>query len=890
MGRWSPLFFVTLITVERCRSVRYYYKSTQKEDFLIGALFPIHRPPYTNENASSSCGGVWELPGIQRFEAALQTVDDINSRPDLLPNSTLGIQIRDSCQYAAIALEQVSQMIKRSAWSTVEYREEPHPYHRPPPDVDSIRAARCEDTAPEKNLVAVVGPLLEGGVHDVHSLMSLFKIPVISYSFDGQQPDSSSLMGYYVSVAPSNESTQARAMADLVAYFNWTYVSAVFTNDAANEATLTEFMTVSKDKGVCIARFLALSPQATKAEYYEAIANLQSDENSRVIVCFCASVTIVRLLTAIRNRNITGRFTLVVSESWMADKELLAGLEEQAAGVLSFRNHVEPDEEFEAYYTSLNLRNNVRNPWFREFWESHFQCSLDSEGETADQYERKCTGDDSLSEGYEQDPQIDGVKSAIYLVARALHNMLDDYCQTSVDKNCYRRVHVGGDKFFDYLLEATPVYQRSIPELNKKRSVIPWYDVVNFIKTHDGDYDIETVGTWSHDQLEVFKTPQWSSQGNTEVPTSECGKPCPIGHVKVHQSITKPCCWKCVQCADNQYVQGDYLCSQCKQGTWPNENMDGCERIPQKYAQWTEAGSILTIVISSLSIANTVCTTAVFIRYARSPIVKMTSRELSFVLLAGVLLSEAGTFAVASKPSVASCLLERLCPVLGVATVYAAIFAKAYLLCRVLAATESRGFPAAVNAARVVSTRSLLLIAGGLVAVQFFITAATLVFDKPGTVLVYPAPNRSILICNVSDLASHLPWVYNYLLIALCTAFAFRARKLQTTFNEAKMVGFAMYATVVIWIAYVAVYVGSENNRKLSLCLAISASSQVLLGLLFLTKIYAMLSEPVKHACCFAFGTRPALSSQVSVVKDLGHEGPQSSSGSLESLAQNKTK
>ncbi|KAH7947185.1 hypothetical protein HPB52_008175 [Rhipicephalus sanguineus] len=306
------LLFVALIAVERCLSVRYYYKSTEKEDFLIGVLLPIHRPPYTNENTSSSCGGIWELPGIQRFEAALQTVDDINSSPDLLPNSTLGIQIRDSCQYAAIALEQVSQMIKRSAWSKVEYREEPHPYHRPPPDVNTVRAARCEDSAPVKDLVAVVGPLLEGGAHDVHSLMSLFKITVVGYAFDGQQPDSSSLQGYYVSVAPSNESTQARAMADLVTYFNWTYVSTVFTNDAANEAALSEFMTVSKDRGICMAQFLALNPQATNAEYYDAIANLQSDQSSRVIVCFCASVTIVRLLAVIRDTNITGRFTLVV--------------------------------------------------------------------------------------------------------------------------------------------------------------------------------------------------------------------------------------------------------------------------------------------------------------------------------------------------------------------------------------------------------------------------------------------------------------------------------------------------------------------------------------------------------------------------------------------------
>ncbi|XP_075551877.1 metabotropic glutamate receptor 1-like [Dermacentor variabilis] len=884
-----PLLFVALVVAEGGNSARYYYKSTKQEDFLIGALFPIHRPPYTTEDTSRSCGEIWELPGIQRFEAALQTVDDINSRPDLLPNSTLGIQVRDSCQYTAIALEQVSHMIRRSAWSKIEYREEPHPYHRPPPQEDLMRAARCEDTTPEKNMVALVGPLLEGGAIDVHSLMSLFKIPVVGYAFDGLQPDLSSTQSYYVSVAPSNESTQARAMADLVTYFNWTYVSTVFTNDVANEAALAEFMVVSKDRGVCIAQFLALSSSATNTEYYEAIANLQKYESSRVVVCFCTSVTVVRLLSAIRDTNITGRFTLLVSESWMADMELLTGFEEQVAGSLAFRNHAEPDDVFKAYYTSLNPGNNVRNPWFPEFWETKFQCSLGRQGGTAGKYERECTGKESLSDGYEQDTQIDGVKSAIYLVARALHNMLQDYCQTSIDKNCYRHIHVNGDQFFEYLEDASPVYQRSIPELNKERSATPWYDVVNFVKSEDGKYGIKTVASWSDDQLTVLKTPEWNAQGSTEVPVSECGRPCPLGHVKVHESITNPCCWKCVQCADNQYVVDDYLCAQCKQGTWPNENMDGCDSIPQKYAQWTETASIIVLVISVLSIANTVCTTAIFIRYAHSPIVKTTSRALSFLVLAGVLLSEAGTFAVVSKPSVTSCLLERLCPVLGVATVYAAIFAKTYRLCRVLSLAEKQGFPAAVSA-RVVSSGTQLAIAGGLVALQFFTTAAMLAFQRPGTVQIYPAPNRSLLICDSTDLAHFLPWGYNFLLMALCTVCAFKARNLQTSLNEAKMVGFAMYATAIIWVAYVAVYAGSENNRKLSLCLAISASSQVLVALLFLTRIYALLSEPVKNACCSVLGARPEAASTVSIVQELGREGPRSSSGSLESLAQDKIK
>ncbi|XP_077488290.1 metabotropic glutamate receptor 5-like isoform X2 [Amblyomma americanum] len=875
---------VTLMIATGCRSARYYYKAAEGEDFLIGALFPIHQPPYTKQHMSRNCGAFWERPGIQRMEAALQAVDDINSRRDLLPNTTLGIQIRDNCWYAAISLEQVSQLIGRSAWSKIEYQEVSHPYRRPP---DAGDGAQCEDRGPDKNLVAVVGSLLEGGADDVHSLLSLFRIPLVSYAFAGQEPELSSLLGYFVSVAPWSEPVMARAMADLVTYFNWTYVSTVFTSDASNEAALTKFMAVSKIQGVCIAQFLALSAGASDQEYREAVDNLRKVESGRVVVCFCTSVTVAGLFTAIRDSNSTGRFTLVVSDAWMANKNLLQGLEEQAAGSLTFRIHVEPDKEFEAYYTSLNPTTNIRNPWFRPFWESRFQCSLGSQNDAVSKSVENCTGDESLSDGYEQDPLIEGVQSAIYMVARALHDMLRDYCQGRGDRKCYRRIHVTGDQFLEYLINASAVYRRSIPELGKERSVTPWYDVMNFVKSEISGLEIVPVATWSNSQLTILKSPEWDAQGSTEVPSSDCGRPCSAGHVKVHQSLMNVCCWKCVQCAENQYVADEYLCAQCGQGTWPNESLDGCDPIPQKYTQWSEAGSIVAMVMSALSVTSTLCTTAIFVRHVRVPELKASS--LSFVLLVGVLASEAGTFAVVSKPSVASCLLERVCPVLGVATVYAAILAKTYGLCRIRKDSETSVFP---RMASPVSPSTQLAITGGLAAVQFVITAAMLVFQRPGTIQVYPEPNHSVLLCNTTDLAFFLPWSYNFLLIILCTLFAFSARKLSARFNEAKMIGFAMYSSVVIWIAYVAVYVGNENNRKLSLCLAISASSQVLVALLFLPRIYAVLSEPMKNACCALFGFRAkaVAASTVSIVQECGRRGSQSARGSLESVAHDKAK
>lgn len=46
------------------------------------------------------------------MEAAFQTIQNINRNPNILPNITLGIEIRDSCWYSAIALEQSIEFIR----------------------------------------------------------------------------------------------------------------------------------------------------------------------------------------------------------------------------------------------------------------------------------------------------------------------------------------------------------------------------------------------------------------------------------------------------------------------------------------------------------------------------------------------------------------------------------------------------------------------------------------------------------------------------------------------------------------------------------------------------------------------------------------------------------
>ncbi|EPQ17475.1 Metabotropic glutamate receptor 2 [Myotis brandtii] len=56
---------------------------------------------------------------------------------------------------------------------------------------------------------------------------------------------------------------------------------------------------------------------------------------------------------------------------------------------------------------------------------------------------------------------------------------------------------------------------------------------------------------------------------------------------------------------------------------------------------------------------------------------------------------------------------------------------------------------------------------------------------------------------------------YNVLLIALCTLYAFKTRKCPENFNEAKFIGFTMYTTCIIWLAFLPIFYVTSSDYRL---------------------------------------------------------------------------
>lgn len=194
-----------------------------KGDVIIGLLFSLHHQPKQKRASNTlTCGEIREMYGIQRTEATFFTIDQINTNPYILPNITLGVEIRDSCWYAPVALQQSIEFI-RDAISPSEGADKcVSDLGETPPTVTPGRTKRTP-------LIGVIGPGSSSVALQVQNLLQLFQLPQIGYSTTSKDLSDKSRFNYFMRVVPSDY-YQAQVMVDIVRSHNWTYVSAVNTD------------------------------------------------------------------------------------------------------------------------------------------------------------------------------------------------------------------------------------------------------------------------------------------------------------------------------------------------------------------------------------------------------------------------------------------------------------------------------------------------------------------------------------------------------------------------------------------------------------------------------------------------------------------------------------
>ena len=89
------------------------FQDRANKDFVLGGIFPVHFE--AANSAGSKCGNLRVEGGLERVEAMLYAIDLLNSDSDLLPNLTMGYDIRDTGYSETFGLEEAVDLIRPDA-------------------------------------------------------------------------------------------------------------------------------------------------------------------------------------------------------------------------------------------------------------------------------------------------------------------------------------------------------------------------------------------------------------------------------------------------------------------------------------------------------------------------------------------------------------------------------------------------------------------------------------------------------------------------------------------------------------------------------------------------------------------------------------------------------
>ncbi|CAB1335547.1 unnamed protein product [Coregonus sp. 'balchen'] len=781
-------------------------------DVIIGALFSVHHQPSTEQVAERKCGEVREQYGIQRVEAMFHTLDRINSDPNLLPNITLGCEIRDSCWHSSVALEQSIEFIRDSLISI-----------RDDDNKDGTSRQWCIDGTPasqppttKKPIAGVIGPGSSSVAIQVQNLLQLFNIPQIAYSATSIDLSDKTLFKYFLRVVPS-DTLQARAILDIVKRYNWTYVSAVHTEDK-------------------------IYSNAGEKHFDRLLRKLRERlPKARVVVCFCEGMTVRGLLMAMRRLGVAGEFLLIGSDGWADRDEVVEGYEQEAVGGITVKLQSEEVTSFDDYFLKLRLDTNTRNPWFPEFWQYRFQCRIPGHPLENMNYMKNCSGYESLEDNYVQDSKMGFVINAIYAMAQGLHDMHSHLCPGHVGL-CEAMEPIDGSQLLEFLLRTsfTGVSGEDV-WFDENGDTPGRYEIMNLQYVEPGAFDYINVGSWHEGQLSIDD--YMMQKNRSDMVRSVCSEPCSKGEIKVIRKGEVSCCWICTPCKDNEIVQDEFTCRTCELGWWPDPELEGCEPITLRYLEWGNPESIVQVVFACLGILVTSFVTFIFVLFRDTPVVKSSSRELCYIILAGIFLGYICPFTLIARPTVASCYLQRLLVGLSAAMCYSALVTKTNRIARILAGSKKK---ICTRKPRFMSAWAQLVIAGLLVSVQLSLEITLIILEPPMPVKSYPSIREVYLICNTSTLGMVAPLGYNGLLILSCTYYAFKTRNVPANFNEAKYIAFTMYTTCIIWLAFVPIYFGS-NYKIITTSFSVSLSVTVALSCMFSPKMYIILAKPERN-------------------------------------------
>lgn len=315
----------------------------------------------------------------------------------------------------------------------------------------------------------------------------------------------------------------------------------------------------------------------------------------------------------------TRHFLWIASDSWGTKIESIRNNNLAAEGAITFSPKSFVIKQFSEYFQKLRPWNNLRNPWFEEFWQDEFKCRIENpifKPNRHVSYTKICNGHETLS--FTQDGFIHFVIDSVYSIAHAIQDLISTHC-SNLNFNelikCQHKIVFKGPEFLKAIRNVNfkSITGRQVEFLKDKENSgdgLAPFEVFQYQQDRNGIFGYKKITEWEKNKPFVLDKSmlKWNREDD-KIPLSVCKEECGIGEVKQGDH----CCWVCVKCEENQYVDMNN-CIKCPQGFGPNENKTSCIKLVIEYMTFNSPFTLIPIIFSALGIVLTLYVIYIFIR------------------------------------------------------------------------------------------------------------------------------------------------------------------------------------------------------------------------------------------------------------------------------------
>ncbi|XP_070582735.1 vomeronasal type-2 receptor 26-like [Erythrolamprus reginae] len=670
-----------------------------------------------------------------------------------------------------------------------------------------------------------------------------------------------------------DEKHQFKGILHLLLHFGWTWVGLVSLFEDDRDRFIQKSLSTFAERGICF-DFIECLPQMiygnAAAEWME-----NADKVCKVIM---ESTVIAVILSAEITGLVTLRLLIYVfnydnipkerkAKVWImtAQMEFTSILMQRQLpidflhGALSFAIPSEEVAEFQKFLQKRKPNLEKDDGFIRNFWNDAFECSFFSSDIIDGKAEKICTGEEKLETLPNSvfETTMNGhsysIYNAVYAVAYALKAIRSSKLRGGQKMNEMRwKLFLQSPWQLHRFLQQVSFNNSAGEqvsfgpngELETGLDIFNWVTFPNtsFLKIQIGKIDPLAP---SGKLLTIFdKEAVWPHIFNQALPLSLCNKECSLGHSKIKVEGKLSCCYDCKMCPKGKIADQLDLddCFPCPEDQYPNKDKDSCLPKHIIYLTYEEPLGISLEVIAISFSAISAVVLKIFMKYQDTPIVKANNRNLTYSLLAALLLSFLCNLLFIGQPNQVKCLLRQTAFGVIFSIALSCILGKTIIVVLAFMSTKPGS-----NMRKWVGKRLAISIVLSCSLTQFCICVVWLIISPPFPDSdMHSMAEEIVLQCNEgSTTMFYVVLGFLGFLTAVSFTVAFLARNLPDTFNEAKFITFSMLVFCSVWVSFVPTYLSTKGKYMVAVeIFSILASAAGLLLCIFSPKCYIIVLRP----------------------------------------------